>query len=394
MDKSYSFKPREKLTAVKNLPDPFIKPDGTRVETPEQWEEQREYLKEMLDYYMYGEVPQPPSNVSCELIDSTSLYGGTAIFEHLRLYSDRGISILAEITRPTAPGKHPVIIWNQFSNMERCPIEEEAVSRGYCILSFDRNQLAPDKEGVSEYTGSMFQKAYPEFPRARAVSIWAWGCSFCASWAEAQEWCGVLITTGFSRGGKTTMRAAAWDTRFKICLPVSSGAGGAGCFRFQGGRLGKDIGVCEGLGWLTHKKRFWYWFRDEVAEFGNPSGVNAVGNEEKLPFDLHTLRALIAPRAILCTEGLDDESANCYGTQITWRAAQEVYDFLDAKGKNAIAFFEGAHEFKTNKWQTILDFCDIILYGKEQKINYRRFASDKNSNVPKLHYDWESPEKK
>ena len=392
MEKNYSFKAKGNLAAAENLPDPFIKPDGSRVKTPGEWEAQRDYLKSMLDHYMYGETPEPEKNVEGRIIDSTVLYDDAAIFEHVCLSNDRGISLLAEVTRPNLPGKFPVIVWNQFSDMERCPIEEEAVKRGYCILSFDRNQLAPDNGDDKEYNDNMFRKAYPEYPEARAVSIWAWASSFCASWAAAQDWGGRLATVGFSRGGKASMRAAAWDERFEICLSVSSGAGGGGCFRYQGSRLGKDIGEAESLEALTRKDRFWYWYKDELADFGSPDKFHH--NENELPFDLHTLRAIIAPRAILCTDGLDDEWTNIYGTQITWRAAQEVYDFLGAEGRNAIAYFEGGHEFKANKWQTILDFCDVVLYGKEQKINYRRFDPAEMKNpVPGLHFDWRAPGK-
>lgn len=44
----YDFSPKSELKAIHELPDPFLKPDGTRVQTREEWPEQREYLKAML----------------------------------------------------------------------------------------------------------------------------------------------------------------------------------------------------------------------------------------------------------------------------------------------------------------------------------------------------------
>ena len=41
----YDFSPKSELKAIHELPDPFLKPDGTRVQTREEWPEQREYLK-------------------------------------------------------------------------------------------------------------------------------------------------------------------------------------------------------------------------------------------------------------------------------------------------------------------------------------------------------------
>lgn len=36
----YDFSPKSELKAIHELPDPFLKPDGTRVQTREEWPEQ------------------------------------------------------------------------------------------------------------------------------------------------------------------------------------------------------------------------------------------------------------------------------------------------------------------------------------------------------------------
>ena len=59
----YSFKPFEQLEEIHQLPDPFLKPDGTRISNADEWPQQRQYLKEMLAYYLYGEMPPSPGNV-------------------------------------------------------------------------------------------------------------------------------------------------------------------------------------------------------------------------------------------------------------------------------------------------------------------------------------------
>ena len=37
----YDFSSKSELKAIHELPDPFLKPDGTRVQTREEWPEQR-----------------------------------------------------------------------------------------------------------------------------------------------------------------------------------------------------------------------------------------------------------------------------------------------------------------------------------------------------------------
>ncbi len=51
------------------MPDPFRKPDGSRVATRAEWQEQRAYLKALLEHYLYGRLPPRPerSDVSFAL---------------------------------------------------------------------------------------------------------------------------------------------------------------------------------------------------------------------------------------------------------------------------------------------------------------------------------------
>ena len=46
------------LPEQKELPDPFLKPDGKRVRTIEEWDTQRKHLKGLLLKYKHGEVPE------------------------------------------------------------------------------------------------------------------------------------------------------------------------------------------------------------------------------------------------------------------------------------------------------------------------------------------------
>ena len=52
----YTFLKKEQLPRIPELPDPFLKPDGTRVQRVGEWPAQREYLKEMLAHYLYGHM--------------------------------------------------------------------------------------------------------------------------------------------------------------------------------------------------------------------------------------------------------------------------------------------------------------------------------------------------
>ncbi len=69
-------------------------------------------------------------------------------------------------------------------------------------------------------------------------------------------------------------------------------------------------------------------------------------DEDRRPCDMQSAKAWIAPRARITTDGLGEVWANTFGTQVTWRAAQEVVDLLGVPEKNALHFREGQHEFQ------------------------------------------------
>jgi hypothetical protein len=80
---------------------------------------------------------------------------------------------------------------------------------------------------------------------------------------------------------------------------------------------------------------------------------------------MHFARALMAPRPLIATNALDDDWGNLYGDYITYLAAEEVYDFLDAKGKTAFFYREGPHYYSREEWLALLDFADYQFFGKE-----------------------------
>ena len=85
--------------------------------------------------------------------------------------------------------------------------------------------------------------------------------------------------------------------------------------------------------------------------------------EKDLPFDQHFLRALVAPRLIITTDGLDDFWANPIGVQAIYEASQPVFDYLGVSKNNAIHFREGGHGFLAEDFAALLNFADNMLLG-------------------------------
>lgn len=423
----YTFKNRADLPSIPELPNPFVKPDGTLVRSPEEWGPQREYLKEMLAHYLYGHMPVDSGTTQGEVIFSRPVYNGKAIAETVKITAGRKGEIVfhADLIRPLREGKVPVITWNQFTGRHGSPAEEELVChRGYAIMEFDKEQLAPDNGNA---VNSILAKAFPECDWG-AIAMWAWGHSRLVDYLLTTDWADPdkLVSTGHSRGGKVALCAAIYDERIALCAPNGSGCGGAGCFRFLGGRYGEGIGACETAGSINDM--LGYWWADAFGEFGarqkshtrsnfpvftnleetaasiDFSKLGTLDGENYLPFDMHFAKALIAPRALITTDGLGDTWANPFGTQVTWRAAQEVFDFLGVPEKNALHFREGKHEFQAADWLAIADFCDEIFFGKvsvNNIVSFRPVAGADTATAKmmdfmdwrhtKLHFQWSNP---
>ncbi len=420
----WEFPAKKDLPRIEELPDPFLKADGGRVSSPEEWPEQREWLKAMLAHYMFGDMPAAPAKVDGKTLYATGVYGGRAIEEMVELSfeaeSGTEVSFVAKVLRPNVKERVPVFVWNQFSEerYQGCPIEEEVVcGRGYAIVEFLREQLAPDSV---EAMSGVLPTAYPGYSWG-TTAMWSWGASRVIDYLETTDWAATdkIIVTGHSRGARTALHTAIYDERVALCAANGSGCGGGGCLRFHGSRLGEGYGRVETVGWIYDC--FPHWWADEFGNFGtrqtslnhgNMSGVDMpalqktltrpmaadeVTEEFYLPFDLHFVKALIAPRALITTEGSGDTWANPYGTQITWLAADEVFEFLGAGGRNALHFREGRHDYLAEDWLAAVDFCDVIFFGKEPQTQFMVSPSTTDPGYMKgtatnFHYSWKRPD--
>src|SRR5262245_35591240 len=82
-----------KLPVVDKLPDPLLMFDGkTRVRTAEEWtEKRRPELKDLIQHYMYGQLPKPAKFEAKVLREDKKALGGKATLRevHLKLADER-----------------------------------------------------------------------------------------------------------------------------------------------------------------------------------------------------------------------------------------------------------------------------------------------------------------
>ncbi len=368
---AYNFPSFDNLIAKRGLPDPFIMFDGSRVKTLEDWEKQRMYIKDMLLYYQYGYYPPDPKNLKVEIKSSKAILNGKAMETRLILSMgpNNSITIRVDLSVPVkGSGPFPAVItgdrgWGRTEGLE------VATDRGYMVADFYRTDLDPDND---DRTNGVHPH-YPEYDWA-TISVWAWGYYRVVDYLMTLENVDKdkIVVTGHSRGGKTALLAGAMDSRIAIVVPAGSGAGGCGCLKYmQGG--------AESLMRITRPDKWHYWFQPRFRDF--------MRRVERLPFDQHFLKALVAPRALLCTEGLEDEWANPWRCQQTTEAVREVYKFLGVPEKVGNHYRQGGHEHNEEDWHALCDFADYNFYGKTLPGDFYKENFQKVDSLIK----WKSP---
>ncbi len=390
--------PVDQLPERPELPDPFLMLDGTRIETPEQWYEMRRpELKQLFQHYVYGYLP-PPTPIQATVIQEDSdLFGGKATLKQVEIrfpaLPDDAPRINLALFVPNAGGPAPCILaLNKCGNYtvtdypgvqihpeawlhSNCPPAEELrgwkkdfwaieqkIDRGYAFATYHESEIDPDQNDFTDGIHPYFTDLPgPDAASWGTISAWAWGLQRCLDYLiEDPDVDGEkVIVTGHSRRGKTALWAAAYDDRFAIAMPHQSGTGGMALSRNNEQETVERI-----------NEHFPHWFNDLFTAFN--------GHEQDLPVDQHLLVALVAPRPVLDTAGLQDTWANYESALRTLKAADPVYKFLGKPGLVGDGMVvedepiagddfgtllqyrrDTKHTWTAEYWEKMMDFADL-----------------------------------
>jgi hypothetical protein len=359
------------------LPDPFVFTDGRRVKTPDDWRARREELLKLILHHQYGHLPPAPKNTTTVRLINHTLRTFKAPHQQYKLTFDDGdgrpaVSMVVDLLFPPGDGPHPVVLRGDWG-WRKTPddVTQNMLSRGYILAEFNRLELAQDLGRNPPQRDFGLYAMYPDGDFG-SLAAWAWGyhraIDLLVTLPQVDK--EKIAITGHSRGGKTVLLAGITDQRVALVAPNNSGCGGAGCYRVLGPKS-EDL--------ANIMTSFPFWFTPRLKEF--------VGRETELPFDQHSTKALVAPRALLTTEALADYNANPSGTLQSHRAAREVFKFLGQPDRIAISFREGGHDHNADDFNTLLDFADQVFFNKPAK-------RDWNANPFPDHppaYTWTAP---
>jgi len=239
------------------------------------------------------------------------------------------------------------------------------IARGYGFATFHESEIDPDKHDFTDGIHAHYDLPHPPEAQWGTLRAWAWGLSRCVDYLVTDPLVDAnrIAAIGHSRRGKTALLATALDDRIAMVVPHQSGTGGMALSRDNDQETVKRI-----------NDHFPHWFNDNFAKFND--------NEAALPFDQHLVAALIAPRPLLETMGLQDRWANYESSLQGIQAADPVYKLLGSPGIKGTGMLEAVpitaensgplqqyrldtkHTLNKDYWVAILDFADLYLRGE------------------------------
>jgi hypothetical protein len=334
---------------LQKLSNPFVKEDGGLVKTKEEWRIQREYIKNIVFDIGYGGMPPDPEQTTAECFSFSGKHGASSYMVTAKA-GEKTLSFELRLHVPFSRDekeikKYPVILDGD-NNVSSQTIEK-LINRGIIAAQFNRCAIVKDVNETEEILKSPIYRLFPGI-KSGSIAGWAWGFSRCIDVLEELPFVDTknIAITGHSRGGKAVLLAGAADERAAIVNPNCSGAGGGGCWRY---RISDGKNRNETLSDLF--KGFPSWMGPKMKAYTD--------RETDLPFDQHYLKALVAPRYYLQTEGTRDFWCNPPGSHGTLMAAREVYRFLDCPEKILAHYRYGGHAHTPEDYEILADIIDV-----------------------------------
>ena len=323
---------KEELEA-RQLPPLLELKDKTPVTSVEDWERRRGEIAEILQHEYCGYVPplNPKVEGNITVEESRSCFAGKAIYQKIDIISRLSSSIVdmgsftfpCHFVRPKHVETPPVFVYISFSPLivdELLPMEE-ILDHGFAVASYYYQDIAPDTadEFINGIAMAYGRNPYDSWGKVR---MWAWAASRVMDYLQTIDCIDKerIAVIGHSRLGKAALVAGAFDTRFNLTISNDSGGAGAAIFRGKTGEMVKNFrGGTSG-----------HWFARNFR--------NYVRKEYEMPFDMHFLLAMVAPRNLYVCSAIEDLYADPKSEFLSCMAASPVYETVF--GQKGLVFSE------------------------------------------------------
>ena len=306
----------------RNLPELLKFADGRAVDSEELWNERRAEIAEILQHNYCGYEPPIKAKVTGNITkeDERTAFAGKAVYQKMDIQcelSTGSFTFPSHFAKPKNVANPPVLVYLSFSDSfvdELLPVEE-IIDGGFAVAAFYYQNIAPDTDD-NFMNGIALSYGRNPFDAWGKVRMWAWGASRVLDYLYTRDDVDLsrAAVVGHSRLGKAALVCGAFDERFSLVISNDSGGAGAAIFRGKTGEMVKNFrGGTSG-----------HWFAGNFR--------NYVRKEDEMPFDMHFLLSMIAPRNLYVCSAKEDLHADPKSEFLSCVAASEVYHFLGKEG--------------------------------------------------------------
>jgi len=343
------------------LPDPLVLNNGKKVTSAKDWwTKRRPEIVELFDREIYGRVPKVTPKVNWEVTSTTEEKDGDVavivkrLVGHVDNSSHPSIKVDMQLTLTTPADAHkpvPVIMEFGFAfppgfgagrgaaapgrgpaGAGRGPTgptwQQQVLAKGWGYAILVPNSIQADNgAGLTAGIIGLCNKGEPRKPDDwGALRAWAWGASRALDYFETDKAVDAkkVGIEGHSRYGKAAIVAMAYDQRFAIAFPSSSGEGGVKLHRRNWGEIVENVAA-------TNE---YHWMAGNFLKYAGPKNWN------DLPVDSHELVALCAPRPVFISAGATegDGWVDAKGSFLAGVGAGPVYKLLGKKDLGTTEF--------------------------------------------------------
>ena len=366
--------PRDAAGYVKaDLPGLLEFLDGRPIRNMADFARRKEEVRRLMCETFCGTLPKaPPVLLGAEVLqEQTKPDGSTRRRVRLTFDTKNKASFEMWVWVPKGKGPFPVLLTQP--RYYQIPWAEMALKRGYIVGLYPGLCYTHREKAYPNYQ-SVYRTFQREYPKATWSSIttksWLAGRALDYllnpkyGYRVAEGQVGII---GFSRYGKQSMIAAAFDERITSVVARSPGTPASSPHRFAGRHYFMEAGYVDA------PKEWW------VPKLGT-----YYGRENEMPIDAHGWYALIAPRRCLIHTAHNDGAEVTFAVERAYREGSTVYSFLGKPANLRVLYRTGQHGPITDEQRRQnIDWLDLS-FGR---------GSAKQTDFPEefIHkFDWQA----
>jgi dienelactone hydrolase len=333
-----------------------------KIGSPAGWLGRREEIKRVLNEFL-GEAPKSKPPLTARIVEETSRAGH--ILRKLAFQTEPGEFVPAYLLIPKKlKGRAPVVLcphqttqagMKEPAGLAGNPQLQTAlhlVERGFITFTYDALCFGERHDAASGHYGDAIP-FYRKHPRWSLMGKMLWDLQRAIDYLETLDFVDKnrIASIGHSHGGYTTLFGMAFDERIR--------AGVSNCgfdtFRIDGNtfRWSKATALLPKLGFYATNPRL----NMEVYRAVPDSGVVDV------PFDMHQLLALIAPRPLLLSTSDEDFvfPNGGWSARRSMERVKPVYALMGERDNLSSYFFSGGHNFTSEASANAYDWLERRL---------------------------------